>query len=85
MCAGKFHDIYHDYKYTYISCGVLLLVASMFLFIGMGINDRLLDKEAKEEAIISKMKVKKEESTTDIQYKDTSNETTVALQAPNDS
>ncbi|KAM9482706.1 monocarboxylate transporter 1-like isoform 1-T2 [Clarias gariepinus] len=62
---GKFNDIYHDYKYTYISCGILLLVASMFLFIGMGINYRLLDKEAKEEARKSHMKGKEEESTND--------------------
>eukprot|EP00064_Thunnus_orientalis_P000451 superscaffoldBa00000023_g452 len=46
---GKFKDIYHDYKYTYQSCGILLIVSSVFLFIGMGINYRLLDKEKKEE------------------------------------
>ncbi len=45
-----FNDIYHDYKYTYMACGVLLLVGSLFLFIGMGINYKLLDKEAKEES-----------------------------------
>ncbi|KAF4079093.1 hypothetical protein AMELA_G00189110 [Ameiurus melas] len=76
---GKFNDIYHDYKYTYICCGILLLVASMFLFIGMGINYRLLDKEAKEEARKSQPKVKEEESTIDIANKPTSNETAVAL------
>ncbi|XP_016143198.1 monocarboxylate transporter 1-like [Sinocyclocheilus grahami] len=47
---GKFNDIYHDYKYTYMGCGIVLLVGSLFLFIGMGINYRLLDKEAKEES-----------------------------------
>ncbi len=45
-----FNDIYHDYKYTYMACGILLLVGSLFLFIGMGINYKLLDKEAKEES-----------------------------------
>uniref|UniRef100_A0A8C2B4K3 Monocarboxylate transporter 1 n=1 Tax=Cyprinus carpio TaxID=7962 RepID=A0A8C2B4K3_CYPCA len=47
---GKFNDIYHDYKYTYMGCGIVLLAGSLFLFIGMGINYRLLDKEAKEES-----------------------------------
>ncbi|XP_067100369.1 monocarboxylate transporter 1a [Osmerus mordax] len=46
---GRFKDIYHDYKYTYWICGVILVVASVFLFVGMGINYRLLDKEKKEE------------------------------------
>lgn len=47
--TGKFKDIYHDYKYTYQCCGILLIVSSIFLFVGMGINYRLLDKEKKEE------------------------------------
>uniref|UniRef100_A0AAY4D0S8 Monocarboxylate transporter 1 n=1 Tax=Denticeps clupeoides TaxID=299321 RepID=A0AAY4D0S8_9TELE len=47
---GKFNDIYHDYKYTYYGCGIILIAGSLFLFTGMGINYRLLDKEAKEEA-----------------------------------
>lgn len=50
MClAGRLNDIYHDYKYTYIACGIVLAIASVFLFVGMGINYRLLDKERKEE------------------------------------
>lgn len=69
--TGKFNDIYHDYKFTYITSGIFLIVASMFLFICMGINYRLLDKEAKEEARKSKLKGKEEESTTDIAHKET--------------
>ncbi|XP_051931145.1 monocarboxylate transporter 1a [Hippocampus zosterae] len=46
---GKFKDIYHDYKYTYQGCGILLIVSSFFLFMGMGLNYRLLRKEKKEE------------------------------------
>ncbi|KAM4613112.1 monocarboxylate transporter 1-like [Polymixia lowei] len=46
---GRFKDIYDDYKYTYQGCGIVLIVASVFLFVGMGINYRLLDKEKKEE------------------------------------
>ncbi|KAM9482627.1 monocarboxylate transporter 1-like [Clarias gariepinus] len=68
---GKFNDIYHDYKYTYITCGIVLLVAGIFLFIFMGINYRLLDKEAKEEARKSQLKGKEEESTIDIADRDT--------------
>ncbi|XP_077428435.1 monocarboxylate transporter 1a [Vanacampus margaritifer] len=46
---GKFKDIYHDYKYTYQGCGILLIVSSFFLFMGMGLNYRLLRKEKEEE------------------------------------
>ncbi|XP_063328911.1 monocarboxylate transporter 1-like [Pelmatolapia mariae] len=46
---GKFKDVYHDYKYTYQGCGIILIVASVFLFAGMGLNYRLLDKEKKKE------------------------------------
>lgn len=46
---GKLNDIYDDYKYTYYACGVILIIGSLFLFIGMGIHYRLLDKERKAE------------------------------------
>uniref|UniRef100_A0A3P9KYX4 Monocarboxylate transporter 1 n=1 Tax=Oryzias latipes TaxID=8090 RepID=A0A3P9KYX4_ORYLA len=46
---GKFKDIYHHYRYTYQSCGIILIVSSVFLFAGMGLNYRLLAKEKKEE------------------------------------
>ncbi|KAM9859313.1 monocarboxylate transporter 1a [Aulostomus maculatus] len=46
---GKFKDIYKDYRYTYQGCGILLIVSSFFLFLGMGINYRLLAREKKEE------------------------------------
>ncbi|XP_061894254.1 monocarboxylate transporter 1a [Entelurus aequoreus] len=46
---GKFKDVYHDYKYTYQGCGILLIVSSFFLFMGMGLNYRLLRKEKQEE------------------------------------
>uniref|UniRef100_A0AAY5E9M2 Monocarboxylate transporter 1 n=1 Tax=Electrophorus electricus TaxID=8005 RepID=A0AAY5E9M2_ELEEL len=68
---GKFNDIYHDYKYTYISCGIILLVSSLFLFVGMGINYRMLDKEAKEEAKRAQLKRNEDESTMDISNKGT--------------
>lgn len=49
VLTGRFKDMYHDYKYTYQGCGILLIVSSVFLFVAMGINYRLLDKEKKEE------------------------------------
>ncbi|XP_076870315.1 monocarboxylate transporter 1-like [Brachyhypopomus gauderio] len=81
---GKFNDIYHDYKYTYISCGIILLVASVFLFVGMGINYRLLDKEAKEETKRAQLEGNEDESM-DTAAKETGNEEAVALQTANDS
>ncbi|XP_062401044.1 monocarboxylate transporter 1a [Sardina pilchardus] len=54
---GRFNDIYHDYKYTYYGCGIILIIASVILFVVMGINYRLLDKEAKEEAKKAKLEV----------------------------
>ncbi|KAJ8370349.1 hypothetical protein SKAU_G00103770 [Synaphobranchus kaupii] len=33
---GRLNDIYHDYRYTYQGCGVILIIASVFLFVGIG-------------------------------------------------
>lgn len=46
---GRFYDSYQSYDYTYLSCGIILIISSAFLFGGMGINYRLLEKEKKEE------------------------------------
>ncbi|XP_078500564.1 monocarboxylate transporter 1 isoform X2 [Lissotriton helveticus] len=46
---GKLNDMYGDYRYTYYACGVILVIAGIYLFIGMGINYRLVAKEQKEE------------------------------------
>ncbi|KFV18246.1 Monocarboxylate transporter 1 [Tauraco erythrolophus] len=46
---GKLNDMYGDYKYTYWACGVILIVSGIYLFIGMGINYRLVAKEQKAE------------------------------------
>uniref|UniRef100_A0A7N9AMU4 Monocarboxylate transporter 1 n=1 Tax=Mastacembelus armatus TaxID=205130 RepID=A0A7N9AMU4_9TELE len=45
--TGKTYNIHYDY--TYISCGIILMIASVFLFVGMGINYLLLEREKKEE------------------------------------
>lgn len=45
---GRLNDIYGDYKYTYWLCGIILIFAGIYLFIGMGINYRLTAKEEKE-------------------------------------
>lgn len=47
--TGSFYNYYEHYDYTYISSGIILIVASVMLFVGMGINYRLLDRERKEE------------------------------------
>ncbi|XP_005987688.1 monocarboxylate transporter 1 [Latimeria chalumnae] len=46
---GSLNDIYKDYKYTYYACGVVMIISSIFLFVGMGLNYRLLAKEQKAE------------------------------------
>ncbi|XP_067096455.1 monocarboxylate transporter 1-like [Osmerus mordax] len=46
---GRFYDNYQSYDYTYMSCGIILIISSVFLFAGMGLNYHLLDKEKKEE------------------------------------
>lgn len=58
--TGTFYNFYKHYDYTYISCGILLMVASVFLFVGMGINYRLLDREKKEEEKREKEQPKEE-------------------------
>lgn len=60
--------MYGDYKYTYWACGVILIVAGIFLFIGMGINYRLLAKEQKAEEKQQK-ESKEEETSADVDEK----------------
>uniref|UniRef100_A0A673YWQ9 Monocarboxylate transporter 1 n=1 Tax=Salmo trutta TaxID=8032 RepID=A0A673YWQ9_SALTR len=72
---GKFKDIYNDYQYTYQSCGVILIIASVFLFVGMGINYRLLNKEKKEEEERNaKLEGEEEESNKDNATKEATND-----------
>lgn len=47
--TGSFYNYYQHYDYTYISSGIVLIVASIVLFLGMGINYRLLAQEKKNE------------------------------------
>lgn len=52
MClsfTGSFYTYYNHYNYTYVSSGIILIVASVFLFVGMGINYKLVERERKEE------------------------------------
>uniref|UniRef100_A0A3B4A5C2 Monocarboxylate transporter 2 n=1 Tax=Periophthalmus magnuspinnatus TaxID=409849 RepID=A0A3B4A5C2_9GOBI len=46
--AGKLVDITKNYKYMYFCCGSVVIVASIWLFIGNFINYRLLDHERKQ-------------------------------------
>jgi len=47
--SGSFYNYYAHYDYTYISSGIILIVASVILFVGMTINYRMLAREKKEE------------------------------------
>ncbi|XP_038596820.1 monocarboxylate transporter 2 [Tachyglossus aculeatus] len=47
--AGKLLDETGEYKYMYFSCGVILTIASIWLFIGNAINYKMLAKEKKLE------------------------------------
>uniref|UniRef100_A0AAV2ITS7 Monocarboxylate transporter 2 n=1 Tax=Knipowitschia caucasica TaxID=637954 RepID=A0AAV2ITS7_KNICA len=46
--AGKLVDVTKNYKYMYFCCGSVVIVASIWLFIGNFINYRLLDRERKQ-------------------------------------
>uniref|UniRef100_A0A3Q2T5K1 Monocarboxylate transporter 1 n=1 Tax=Fundulus heteroclitus TaxID=8078 RepID=A0A3Q2T5K1_FUNHE len=58
--TSTFYDYYHHYDYTYLTCGIILIISSVFLFVGMGINYRLLDKEKKEEERLEREEPKEE-------------------------
>ncbi|XP_066500759.1 monocarboxylate transporter 1b [Hoplias malabaricus] len=62
---GRLNDVYGSYKYTYQGCGIVLVIASVFLFVGMGINYRLLDREQKEEQRKAGQEPKDEETNID--------------------
>ncbi|OCT88948.1 monocarboxylate transporter 2 [Xenopus laevis] len=46
--GGFLVDVTGDYKYMYFACGVIVIVASIWLFIGNAINYRMLAKEKME-------------------------------------
>ncbi|XP_029473016.1 monocarboxylate transporter 2 [Rhinatrema bivittatum] len=47
--GGWLVDITGNYKYMYFICGIIVIIASIWLFIGNAINYRLLEKEKKLE------------------------------------
>lgn len=64
---GKFKDVYNDYRYTYQTCGILLVISSIFLFFGMGLNYHLLDKEKKEEERLARVGGSRKSKTEEIE------------------
>ncbi|XP_029969661.1 monocarboxylate transporter 2 [Salarias fasciatus] len=46
--AGKLVDVTKNYKYMYFCCGSVVILASIWLFIGNFINYRLLERERKQ-------------------------------------
>ncbi|KAL1020509.1 hypothetical protein UPYG_G00000990 [Umbra pygmaea] len=47
--VGMFYDVYGNYTWTYLCCGIILVIGSIFLFVGMGINYTLLNREKEKE------------------------------------
>ncbi|XP_028666409.1 monocarboxylate transporter 2-like [Erpetoichthys calabaricus] len=47
--AGWLVDLTGDYKYMYFCCGIIVIISSIWLFIGNAINYRLLAKEKRYE------------------------------------
>ncbi|XP_075953363.1 monocarboxylate transporter 1-like [Anarhichas minor] len=60
--TGSFYNYYQHYDYTYISSGIILIVASVVLFVGMGINYRLLAREKKNEERKEREEAKEEQT-----------------------
>ncbi|KAL6119533.1 slc16a1 [Pungitius sinensis] len=58
--TGQFYNYYQHYDYTYISCGIILIFASLVLFLGMGLNYHLLAKEKKNEELKEQEEPKEE-------------------------
>ncbi|XP_078098124.1 monocarboxylate transporter 1-like [Mustelus asterias] len=74
---GMLKDAYNDFRYVYFACGAVLIVASIYLFIGNAINYRLLEKErraeeqnSKHEATIDLNETKPEISSTEQKCQD---------------
>lgn len=53
---------------------MVLIIASVFLFVGMGINYRLLQKEKREEEMKANLEEKEEESNKDNAAKEACND-----------
>ncbi|GCB60703.1 monocarboxylate transporter 1-like [Scyliorhinus torazame] len=51
---GLLKDAYNNFGYVYFACGAVLIVASIYLFIGNAINYHLLEKERRAEEQNSK-------------------------------
>ncbi|XP_039893851.1 monocarboxylate transporter 1-like [Simochromis diagramma] len=47
--TGSFYNYYQHYDFTYITSGIVLIIGSILLFVGMGINYHMLDREKKAE------------------------------------
>ncbi|XP_015208489.1 monocarboxylate transporter 2 [Lepisosteus oculatus] len=56
--GGWLVDVTGNYAYMYVSCGVIVIIASIWLFVGNAINYRLLDKERKRQTDLKKDEIK---------------------------
>lgn len=67
-----------------MGCGIILLVGGVFLFIGMGINYRLLHKEAKEESMRADLQGREDDGSKDGVKREPGKEVSEALKAPDE-
>ncbi|XP_074044559.1 monocarboxylate transporter 1 [Macrotis lagotis] len=77
---GRLNDIYGNYKYTYWACGAILIVSGIYLFIGMGINYRLLAKEQEAEEELKKEEREEETNIDNIETEKETNKTEESAQ-----
>uniref|UniRef100_A0A8C2IXL9 Monocarboxylate transporter 2 n=1 Tax=Cyprinus carpio TaxID=7962 RepID=A0A8C2IXL9_CYPCA len=61
--AGKLVDITKNYKYMYLCCGAVVVLSSIWLFIGNFINYRLLERERKQEETYKRGEQEEQEQT----------------------
>ncbi|RXN08169.1 monocarboxylate transporter 2-like protein [Labeo rohita] len=61
--AGKLVDITKNYKYMYLCCGSVVVLSSIWLFIGNFINYRLLERERKREEAYKRTDREEQEQT----------------------
>uniref|UniRef100_A0A8C5KPA7 Monocarboxylate transporter 1 n=1 Tax=Jaculus jaculus TaxID=51337 RepID=A0A8C5KPA7_JACJA len=66
---GRLNDIYGKYRYAHWACGVSLIVAGTYLFMGRGINYQRVAKEQKAEEEEKKKENKEEETSIDADEK----------------
>ncbi|XP_066579906.1 monocarboxylate transporter 2 [Amia ocellicauda] len=76
--GGWLVDVTGNYKYMYFCCGVIVIIASIWLFIGNAINYRLLDKERKREQELKQDEINHDHKDGDADCKNNSEDVSVS-------